>query len=113
MTVLIEPFRSPPAQHFFSDAVFGRAFAALRQALDAQQLEMVEEPSRWISRYGKGGPGYPDYRPVCLAQHCLDVGFVASLILVMLWCSGALDAHGVGEEDKAAMETLLKRIPKQ
>jgi len=103
-------FMRSPATCFRANGVFTRVFDALRDALDEQQRAAGDRPTPWLTHYGKGGPDYPEYRPVCLAQHCLDVGFIAALILVMLWCRGDLRNHGVAVDDERTMEEHLKRL---
>lgn len=110
MNELAKTFRVPPAKHFLAEGLFARAFEPLRQALDAQQHVLADTPSPWLTRYGKGGPGYPEYRPVCLAQHCLDVGFIAAVIVMLRWCRGDLDDYGLEVDKQAPMEALLKRL---
>ncbi|MGA7982064.1 MAG: hypothetical protein WCA32_17810, partial [Chromatiaceae bacterium] len=110
MTALNAGFIRSPVACFRASGVFTRAFDALRNALDEQQRAAGDRPTPWLTHYGKGGPEFPAYRPVCLAQHCLDVGFIAALILVMLWCRGDLRNHGVAVDDERTMEEHLKRL---
>ncbi|MBK1717851.1 hypothetical protein [Thiocystis violacea] len=110
MTAFRDEFQRSPLACFRANGVFTQAFDALRDALDEQQRAVGEQPTPWLTRYGKGGPDYPEYRSVCLAQHCLDVGFIAALILVIQWCRGDLRDHGIGPDDEAAMVALLKRL---
>jgi len=110
MSALPGEFTRSPVACFRANGVFTRAFDALRHALDEQQRASGDRPTPWLTRYGKGGPDYPEYRPVCLAQHCLDVGFTAALILIIQWCRGDLRDHGIPVDDEAAMEALLKRL---
>lgn len=110
MTSFKDQFQRAPAACFRADGAFGVAFAALRHVLDEQQRALGDTPSPWLTHYGKGGSEYPEYRPVCLSQHCLDVGFIAAQILIMQWCRGELGDYGISVDDDNLMVELLKRL---
>lgn len=106
-----------PAQAFWPDGVFNRAFEPLRRALDAQFQRCnadkksgdALDPTPWLTRAGKGGPGYEQYRIVSLARHCLDVMFLGALTAFLLWKSGAL-APEVPPDDEDAFVRALTRL---
>ena len=108
-----------PAAAFESDGVFKRAFQPLQDALNdqfrrcnahAKYPSDALDPTPWLTRSGKGGPGYEQYRSVSLARHCLDVMFLSALPAFLLWKSGMLKPDLAQEDEEGFIRALTRLL---
>lgn len=108
-----------PAAAFEADGVFKRAFAPLQRALDEQFRRCnpgakfasdLRDPTPWLTRAGKGGPGYEKYRTISLARHCLDVMFLSTLTAFLLWKSGRLKPDIAPDDEEGFVKALVRLL---
>lgn len=106
-----------PAAAFEPCGVFKRAFAPLQRALDeqfkrrnanAKYPSAALDPTPWLTRAGKGGPGYEQYRAVSLARHCLDVMFLGALTAFLLWKSEMLRPDLAPDDEEGFVKALTR-----
>lgn len=99
------------------DGLFIRAFAPLRERLNAQaEAAGPHGFMPWVMRAGKGGDAqYIGFYDVSLYRHCMDVALIGFMLFVPAWQNGHIPdpnkpRQTLTPEDEAGAEKLLRLL---